>query len=128
VNSPLSRLIEVASVVDIDLAPLGHVNDEAAPTAAATLDRLSLEVASQYACGKMSFELADEIMNYVFAFAWTQSFLESNRNIPEISFAVYQAFDEGEYHRSKDQRSEHPEEKYTKPLVSELLRKYQNAA
>jgi hypothetical protein len=129
VNADPYHLIEAALVVGLDPAPFTLAPGEAASTVAATLDQLSLEVAHQYAVGKMSFTLADEIMNNVFDFIIMSIILEDkNRDIPEISFAIYLAFDEGEYYHRNDQPGEDPEEKYTKPRVSELLRKYQNNA
>ncbi len=124
-NAALSRLIKDASVIGVDPSPLQRIPGETAATVGAALDRFSLEVANQYANGKMSFELADQIMGDVCGFIISFLTEEKNSFIPEISWSIYLAFDEGEWYHPNDQPREDPVEKYTKPLVSELLRKNQ---
>lgn len=123
------QLIELASEANLDLA---RVEAEAVALGRSTtslLDQLSLEVARKYAKSEISFESADRIMNSVFAMICTEEFIERNgQAFPDITYAVFQAFDEGEYDHSQDAPDENPEEKYTKPMILQVLRIYEKAA
>ena len=67
-------------------------------------------------------------MNSVFALVCTKEFLTRyGQAFPDITYAIFQAFDEGEYNHSQDAPDENPEEKYTRPMISQVLQKYEKA-
>ncbi|ALI04870.1 hypothetical protein C1Y08_05435 [Pseudomonas sp. FW306-02-F02-AA] len=43
-------------------------------------------------------------------------------DLPEPAFSLYHAFDQGEWIRSNDTPGTDPSEKYTKPMVLEIMR------
>jgi hypothetical protein len=83
----------------------------------ATLDGCALELAKSYAAGNVSFDAGDNLANVLFAFA------ASRDSIPELMFSVYLAFDAGEFYPDEI-RTPSPEERFTRPQISEILRKY----
>ena len=61
-------------------------------------------------------------MNSLFGMMASEPFFrKADRTIPEVAFAIFQAFDEGEYFHPKDSADENLEEKYTKPLLKNVL-------
>lgn len=82
----------------------------------ATLDRCALELAEAYAAGAVSFEAGDNLANLLFAVAADQG------SIPDLMFSVYLAFDAGEFFPD-ELRSPSPEERFTRPQITEILRR-----
>ena len=79
----------------------------------------SLAVALKYQEGTLDFPICDAIMNDL----W--SVLIENLHgsmVPSPFFDIYEAFDAGEYHRTKD-KSDSPEEEFTKPMIAAILSK-----
>lgn len=86
------------------------------------LDELAVHVARSYACGDMTFEDADQIMNASFAVATSEAYWAKHEGtIPSDMFEVYQAFDEGEYFHPADEADVNPEIKHTKPRIERFL-------
>jgi hypothetical protein len=61
-------------------------------------DEVSRAVALRFVDGRYSFEVADTIMNNLFAFAYAVQ----GGGLPKLAWGVYQAFDEGEYEHAGD--------------------------
>ena len=87
------------------------------------VEKLSLETALKYWNGKMDYEDGDCIMNNVYAFWVTNEDYFENYEFPDIAWECYDAFDSGEYRRKDDAKNIDSAEKYTKPLIENLLRK-----
>lgn len=125
----IEQLLEFAVEERLDLQKLEAEALALATPPASLLDLLSLEIAHKYATSIISFENADRAMNCIFALVCTEEFLMRNgQEFPEITNAVFQAFDEGEYYHSKDAPDDDPEERYTKPMISQILQRYKKAA
>jgi hypothetical protein len=77
------------------------------------LNALAIEIAERYLRGQLSFADADDIANSLFAYATHVGVL------PEPMFAVFLAFDAGEFQPKGD--SENPEIKYTRPQLERIL-------
>jgi hypothetical protein len=90
----------------------------------ALLDRLSLEVAVEYAAGILSYEMADQIMNAVYVAMMTPEFLAVHQ-MPELTLEVFEAFDSGEYIHRGDESREDPVEKHTKTKIAALLSRHE---
>jgi hypothetical protein len=86
------------------------------------IEKLSLETALKYWNGQMSYEDGDIIMSNIFICCITNEINFKNYEFPTTAWECYLAFDSGEFYRTDD-KSIHPAEKYTKPLVEELLKK-----
>jgi hypothetical protein len=85
-------------------------------------NEFSILVAKGFADGKLSYEFCDEAMNYLWGVITTPPVFGPDKNIPEPAFAIYQAFDEGEYYHLGDNREVEPMEKYTRPKINQILR------
>ena len=81
------------------------------------LDQLAHHIAQGYRKGIWSFEDADGAMNHLWAYLCSQKDFE----IPPFFYSVYEAFDAGEYYYSRDACDVSPEERYTRPLIEEIL-------
>lgn len=81
----------------------------------AALDELSRRVGRAFLDGRIAFERGDSVMNHLFAFCTSAHIL------PSLTYAVYEAFDAGEYSRGTDPSSSNPPEQYTKPLLKGIL-------
>jgi hypothetical protein len=80
------------------------------------LDAIALALARGYDHGELSFSQCDLIVNYLDSCA-----LGSEVRVQDLFRAVYNAFDAGEYYHDDD-RTRDPEQQYTRPRISEVLR------
>ena len=80
------------------------------------LDEVAIFVAREYFDGQLSFDDADRIINNVWSLATAL-----DTEISRITWAVYLAFDGGEYRRSGDGPVVDPEQKYTLPAICAFL-------
>ncbi|WP_070249369.1 hypothetical protein [Duganella phyllosphaerae] len=84
------------------------------------LDGCALELARQYAAGRVDFEAGDNLVNVLFGFA------SQHVEIPDLLFAVFLAFDAGEFYPDEI-RSPSPEERFTRPQINAALAEYDRA-
>ena len=87
------------------------------------LKKLSLETALKYWNGQISYQDGDTIMNNIFIGCIHNETDFENYEFPDTAWECYLAFDSGEFYRRDDEKSVVPAEKYTKPLIKELLKK-----
>ena len=87
------------------------------------IEELSLETALKYWNGKIEYEAGDCIMNNIYTFWVTNKYYFENYGFSNAAWECYEAFDSGEYYRKEDGENIDPAEKYTKPLIGNLLRK-----
>jgi hypothetical protein len=86
------------------------------------LDELSYFVALRYSASEIDFEVANAVMNALWAVCVSEEFwADYDRTIPPATNTVYLAFDAGEYYRETDPPGTDPEFKYTKPLIDSFL-------
>jgi hypothetical protein len=90
--------------------------ENAAIPASQLLDEVAAFIAKEYSAKRMSFAEADLIINNVWCLA-----TGLDEEISRIIWAVYLAFDGGEYRRSGDGPEVDPELKYTVPAISAFL-------
>lgn len=88
----------------------------------ALFDALARQIALGYNGATWSFEQADVAMNRLWALLTSRATTDG-WEIPKYFYAVYEAFDAGEYHHSGDAESVDPEMQYTRPLIAALLSK-----
>lgn len=96
------------SLTDVEL----YCETSAVPTAQ-RLENCALELAREYASGRVSYEAGDNLANALFAYA------AQNGALPDVLFSVFQAFDAGEFY-SDDIRSPSPEERFTRPQINAI--------
>lgn len=88
----------------------------------AASDSLALHIASCFLGGTLEFDECDLAMSSLFHVMTSEPYFElTGRSIPADAFAVYRAFDEGEYVHPGDQPDDVPSVKYTIPLLRALL-------
>ena len=99
----------------------GILNDPAEfPTA--LIDKLCLATALNYWTGQINFQDGDYIVNNLFLLWMHNESYFNHHKFPDIAWECYNAFDAGEFYRENDDRYIDPPEKYTRPLVENLLR------
>lgn len=83
------------------------------------LNELSVAVAEGYLQGSLLYDFCDGVMNGII-----NAVVEvgMTNDMPQPAFSLYQAFDQGEWFRSDDPPETDPSEKYTKPIVEEIMR------
>ena len=85
-------------------------------------DAFATHVATAYLVGEIDFDYGDEAMNSLFGMMASEPFFkETQSTIPKMAYAIYEAFDAGEYFHPGDAQNDDPEEKYTRPRLKQLL-------
>ncbi|WP_158837848.1 hypothetical protein [Polaribacter sp. L3A8] len=87
------------------------------------VEKLSIKTALKYWNGEMEFKDGNYIMNNIYSFWTSNEYYFKNFKLSDISWECFNAFDSGEYYRKEDAKNIDPAEKYTKPLIENLLRK-----
>jgi alpha-L-fucosidase len=87
------------------------------------IEKLSLTTALQYWNEKIEYEDGDCIMNNIYNFWVTNEYYFNNYGLSDIALECFEAFDSGEYLREDDEKNIDPSEKYTRPLIENLLKK-----
>jgi hypothetical protein len=82
------------------------------------LNELSVAVAEGYLQGSLLYDFCDGVMNGII-----NAVVEvgMTNDMPQPAFSLYQAFDQGEGFRSKNPAETDRSEKYTKPVVEEIM-------
>ncbi|EGA68398.1 hypothetical protein VISI1226_08964 [Vibrio sinaloensis DSM 21326] len=94
-------------------------------TAQKVYNQLSLHVATHYQQGRYSFEFCDAVVNLLFDHMLDDFGSDARQKcLPEPAFAIYLAFDSGEYHHSEDEEHICPIIKYTNPEIARILEKH----
>ena len=85
-------------------------------------DSLALHFARCFLSGALEFDECDLAMNSLFHVMTSEPYFElTGGSIPDDAFAVYLAFDEGEYVHPGDQPDDVPAIKYTIPSLRAVL-------
>lgn len=84
-------------------------------------NEFSIVVAKSFQQGALDYNYCNEAMNYLWGFITTPPVFGPDKDIPEPAFSVYKAFDEGEILHKGDSAETDPIEKYTKPIITEIL-------
>ena len=82
----------------------------------ALFDAISRRVVEGYSSGELDFEFCDGVMNCLYGRLMTR-----DEPMPDYTYSVFLAFDEGEYQHQGDPEDSSPEELYTKPMIAEIL-------
>ena len=79
-------------------------------------DQIALHLALAFNESTLTFEFCDAVMNGIHGIITNADELR-----PELFWKVYLAFEEGEYYHGNN-REEDPVERYTRPMISQVLR------
>jgi hypothetical protein len=88
----------------------------------ALYDQIAIYLARGFHTSELDFEFCDAVandMHYIIISAddWR----------PNLFWEVYLAFDEGEYYHANN-RDEDPVERYTRPLIAQIVKRYPQAS
>jgi len=83
------------------------------------LNELSIAVAEAYLQGYLLYDFCDGVMNGIITDVVE---VGMTNDMPQPAFSLCQAFDQGEWFRSNDPPETDPGDKYTKPVVEEIMR------
>ncbi|QJP08622.1 hypothetical protein [Pseudomonas multiresinivorans] len=103
----------------LTLNDLSTIGDKFGAAPQDLLNELSVWVAENYLQGSLDFDFCDSVMNGIIN-AVVEVGMTSE--LPQPAFSLYQAFDQGEWIRNSDSPEIDPSEKYTRPMILEILR------
>jgi hypothetical protein len=83
-------------------------------------DHVGAQLAIEFFERRLPFDFCGAVANSMNGWLLT-TFLSEIGNIPPLFWEVYNAFDDGEYHR--ENVNEDPPELYTRPLIAEIVAK-----
>lgn len=82
-------------------------------------DQLAGRLARGFQSSELTFAFCDAVLNDLLGVITA-----NDEHRPDLFWAVYLAFDEGEYYHGNN-RDEDPQEAYTRPMISRLLKSVQ---
>jgi hypothetical protein len=83
----------------------------------AALNSIAIHLAKRYEARELDFAAGDKIAMGLHS--W--NLLERDCLLPDPAYQVFLAFDEGEYRHNGDADDVNPEDKYTRPMIREIL-------
>jgi hypothetical protein len=90
-------------------------------------DEFARVIATEYSDGRFAYTFCDSAMNALFAFTTNRIVDHPSKDfLPDYSYSVYLAFDEGEYRHRNDPPNVSSEELYTKPMIARIISKAPN--
>lgn len=108
------ELIRESAKRQLSLADIALYCEVSGLPTAKRLETCALELARGYASGSVSYDAGDNLANVLFGFA------AQHVVIPDLLFAVFQAFDAGEFYPDEI-RAPSPEERFTRPQIKAIL-------
>ena len=118
-KNELKELSVKAEAYGLTLSDLASTCDKFGIAPQDVLNELSVAVAEWYLQGSLIYDFCDGVMNGIINAVVEVGMTE---DMPQPAFSLYQAFDQGEWIRSNDPPETEPSEKYTKPVVQEIMR------
>ncbi|MFJ3375799.1 hypothetical protein ACIPLA_12895 [Pseudomonas sp. NPDC086112] len=118
-KNELKELSVKAEAYGLTLSDLASTCDKFGIAPQDVLNELSVAVAEGYLQGSLIYDFCDGVMNGIINAVVEVGMTE---DMPQPAFSLYQAFDQGEWIRSNDPPETDPSEKYTKPVVQEIMR------
>jgi hypothetical protein len=118
-KNELKELSVKAEAYGLTLSDLASTCDKFGVAPQDVLNELSVAVAEDYLQGSLIYDFCDGVMNGIINAVVEVGMTD---DMPQPAFSLYQAFDQGEWIRSNDPPETDPSEKYTKPVVQEIMR------
>jgi hypothetical protein len=116
------RLAEVACRGDLDFELLERYCAATGVEIQAASNSLALHMATNFLADALDFDECDVAMNSLFSVMASEPYFEiTDGAIPALAFAIYRAFDEGEYFHPDDLPDDVPALKYTRPMLEAIL-------
>ena len=117
----IEKLLKKLSVKILNSDEVGNIIGNSKEYQTKLIQDLSLETALRFYKEEITYLEGDFIMNNLYHF-WNHRFSDKY-GFSEIAWECYEAFDAGEYSRSKDDLELDPIDIYTKPLIEGVLKK-----
>lgn len=121
----LRELLVKAEADGLTLTDLVPICERFGVTPRDVLNELSIAVAQGYLQGLLLYDFCDGVMNGIIN---TVIELGMTETMPQPAFALYQAFDQGEWSCRNDLPETDPGGKYTKPVIKEIMRTFSGKA
>ncbi|WP_248724566.1 hypothetical protein [Seonamhaeicola sp. ML3] len=118
----MTEILEKLSKESLSGTEIGEIFGNPSDFPNELVENLSVKTAVDFWNGEIDFEDGDMIMNNLQTFWVTNEHFVKNFGFGEVSWICYEAFDAGEYIRPTDHPNTDPIEKYTKPILENLLR------
>lgn len=115
----LHAMWEDAQKSGLDLKDLEPICHRFKMLPADVLNELALRLAERYLAGALTYEFCDEVLNGIANAIFDLALITE---FPQPAYALYLAFDSGEWARRDDPQGTLPSEKYTTPMVTTILR------
>ena len=113
----LQDIIQHASTHPVTREQVEAFLTQEATTVGAFCDGLSREIAHGYADGRYTYAACDNVMDHVFRCLT----VEYHHTPSDYAFAVFEAFEEGEYHHVTDAPTASSEDLYTRPRIAKII-------
>ncbi len=114
----LKTLLIAAEEHGLELSDLEQIRLQSGMNSADILNKLALTVAEGYLSHALTYEFCDGVMNGIANAIFEVGVVT---DLPQPAFSLYQAFDQGEWVRSNDPPDTDPGEKYTRPVVMQIM-------
>lgn len=118
-KNELKALAMEAEANNLSLSDLGATCEKYGVAPEDVLNELSVEIAEGFLSGSLIYDFCDGVMNGIIGAIVDLGMVG---DFPQPAFSLYQAFDLGEWIRSNDPPETDPSEKYTRPVVLEIMR------
>lgn len=122
-KSDIERLLLALSNRILNTSEVSDILNNPRDFPSILIEELSIETALKYWKRQITYEEADCIVNNLYSFWVTNDYFVKIYEFSDISWKIFEAFDSGEYYRDSDDKRIRPDEKYTRPLIEDLLTK-----
>jgi hypothetical protein len=113
----LNQMMQVASERQLTVDEVDEYCRHSGESVDEFCDRLSRKVAVEYDSGNLEFNFCDVLMNNLFGFMVSHQ----HRPPPDFAFAIFLAFDSGEFYPPGVSREASLEDLYTRPMIKDVL-------
>lgn len=114
----LKTLLIAAEEHGLALSDLEQTGLQFGMSSSDILNELALAVGEGYLSHALTYEFCDGVINGIASAIFEVGMVTE---FPQPAFALYQAFDQGEWGRSNDPPGTDPAETYTRPMVVKIL-------
>ena len=119
----LQDIIAYASLHPIPKEQVEELLTQDGITVDAFCDGLAREIAHGYAEGRYTYAVCDNVLDHVFRCLT----VDYHHAPSDYAYAVFDAFEEGEYHHPADPLAASAEDLYTRPRIAQIIAGEQSA-
>ena len=117
----ISQMVERASTYELENTDILEFCEQANCSIPEFCNQFALYIANEYSERRLSFEYCDLAMNYLNTYMVCDLVIADGEWLPEPAYSIYIAFDAGEFVHQGDDVDTNSPEKYTRPLIDEII-------